>query len=125
MKDIEKRQYTQAIRRQEQETLLPAADIWETPGEIILKLDMPGVGKDDLDIKVEGDTLAIVGKVRGEQPGQVVYAEHRTGDFKREFSLSGDLDQNKIFAAMSAGVLTVTIAKAEKVKPKRIAIAAE
>jgi HSP20 family protein len=125
MKDIEKKQHTQAIRRQEQETLLPAADIWETPEEIILKLDMPGVGKDDLDIKVEGDTLAIHGKVQGEMPDQVLYAEHRPGDYRREFSLSGDLDQNKISAAMNAGVLTVKIAKAEKVKPKRIAIAAE
>lgn len=125
MKDIEKTQHTQAIRRQEPQTLLPAADIWETSEEIILKLDMPGVGKDDLDVKVEGDTLTVVGKVQGEQPGEAIYAEHVTGNFKREFSLSGDLDHNRISAAMNAGVLTVKIAKAEKIKPKRIAITAE
>lgn len=125
MKDIEKKQQTQAIRRQEAQTLLPAADICETAEEIILKLDMPGVGRDDLDVKVEGDTLTIHGKVQVEQPGEGIYAEHLTGDFKREFSLSGDLDHNRISAVMNAGVLTVKIAKAEKVKPKRIAIAAE
>jgi HSP20 family protein len=125
MKDMEKKQQTQAIRRHEQETLLPAADIWETPEEIILKLDMPGVGKEDLEVKVEGDTLTIHGKVKTDQPGDVLYAENRVGDYMREFSLSGDLDQNKISAAITAGVLTVKIAKAEKVKPRKIAIAAE
>lgn len=125
MKDLQKQQ-TQALRRHENEkdTLLPQTDIWETPEEIILKVDMPGVGKENLDIKVEGDMLKIHGKVESQQSGNLVYAEQRTGDFHREFSLSNDLNQDKINASMQAGVLTVKIAKSEKVKPRKIQIEA-
>jgi HSP20 family protein len=123
MKDLEKQQ-TQAVRRSENDTLLPQADIWETPEEIILKVDMPGVGKESLDIKVEGDMLKIHGKVEARQSGNLLYAEQRTGDFYREFSLSNDLNQDKINAAIQAGILTVKIAKSEKVKPRKIQIEA-
>ena len=91
MKELEKQQ-TQAIRRNEKNTLLPQTDIWETPEEIILKMDMPGVSKENLDIKVEGDMLKIYGKVETQQSGNLLYAEQRTGDFQREFSLSNDLN---------------------------------
>jgi len=123
MKDLEK-QHTQAIRRNEKEALLPLTDIWETPEEIILKIDMPGVDKDNLDIKVEGDMLKIHGKLESQQSGNPLYAEQRTGDFHREFSLSNDLNQDKINASITAGVLTVKIAKSEKVKPRKIQIEA-
>jgi HSP20 family molecular chaperone IbpA len=125
MKDLQKQQ-TQALRRNENEkdTLLPQTDIWETPEEIILKIDMPGVSKENLAIKVEGDMLKIHGKVESMLPGNTLYAEQRAGDFHREFSLSNDLNQDKINAAMAAGVLTVKIAKSEKVKPRKIQIEA-
>jgi len=123
MKDLEKQQ-TQALRRNEKDTLLPQADIWETSEEIILKIDMPGVGKENLDIKVEGDMLKIHGKVELQQSGNVLYTEQRIGDFHREFSLSNDLNQDKINASIQAGILTVKIAKSEKVKPRKIQIEA-
>jgi len=123
MKELEKQQ-TQAIRRNEKDALLPQTDIWETPEEIILKMDMPGVGKENLEIKVEGNLLKIHGKTDAQQPGNLLYAEQRTGDFHREFSLSHDLDQDKINAAIAAGILTVKIAKTEKVKPRKIQIEA-
>jgi HSP20 family protein len=121
MNNLEKQQ-TQAIRRNEKDTLLPQADIWETPEDIILKMDMPGVGKENLDMKVEGDMLKIHGKAEARQSGNLLYAEQRTGDFHREFSLSNDLNQDKINAAIAAGVLTVKIAKSEKVKPRKIQV---
>jgi len=123
MKELHKQQ-TQAIRRNEKEMLLPAADIWETPEEIILKMDMPGVSKENLDIKVEGDMLKIHGKTDSQQSDNLLYAEQRTGDFHREFSLSNDLNPDKINASIQAGVLTVKIAKSEKVKPRKIHIEA-
>jgi len=124
MKDIEKKQQAQITRREERSTFLPATDIWETPEEITLRMDMPGVSKDNLEIKVEGDTLTVHGGVSLDQPGNILYAEQRVGDFHREFSLSDDIDREKINAALNAGVLTLTVAKAEKVKPKKIQIAA-
>jgi HSP20 family protein len=123
MKDLEK-QHTQAVRRSENNTLLPQTDIWETPEEIILKMDMPGVSKENLDIKVEGDMLKIHGKVESGQSGNLLYAEQRTGDFHREFTLSNDLNQDKINASIQAGILTVKITKSEKVKPRKIQIEA-
>ncbi|MGH2272712.1 Hsp20/alpha crystallin family protein [Anaerohalosphaeraceae bacterium U12dextr] len=122
MKDIEKKQQANITRREERNTFLPATDIWETPEEIVLKIDMPGVSKDHLEIKIEGDTLTVHGAVPQEQPGNVLYAEQRIGDFHREFLLSDDLDRDKINAALNAGVLTLTVAKAEKVKPRKIQI---
>jgi HSP20 family molecular chaperone IbpA len=122
---MEKKQQAQVTRRNERNVIIPATDVWETPDEIILKMDMPGVDKDNLDIKVESDTLKIHGTIRDEQIGNVLYAEQRSGDFHREFSLSSDIDQNQIHATMNSGVLTVKIAKAEKVKPRKIQIAAQ
>jgi len=124
MKELEKTQQTKAIRRHETDTFLPLTDIWETPEEIILKMDMPGVSKENLDIKVEGDMLKIHGKVETEQFDNLLYAEQRIGDFHREFSLSHDLNQDKINASIQAGILTVKIAKSEKVKPRKIQIEA-
>lgn len=124
MKDIEKKQQANITRREERNTFLPATDIWETPEEITLRMDMPGVSKDNLEIKVEGDTLTVHGGVSQDQPGNALYAEQRVGDFHREFSLSDDIDRDKINAALNAGVLTLTVAKAEKVKPRKIQIAA-
>lgn len=124
MKDLEKTQQTKAIRRHEADTFVPLTDIWETPEEIILKLDMPGVSKENLDIKVESDMLKIHGKIEAQQSGNQLYAEQRFGDFYREFSLSNDLNQDKINASIQAGILTVKIAKSEKVKPRKIQIEA-
>jgi len=124
MKAIENRNQSAVTRRQERDVYVPATDIRETPDAIILNMDMPGVGKDNLDIKVESDTLKIHGRIADEAIGNILYAEQRLGDYHREFSLSSDLDQNKINASMNAGVLTLTIAKAEKVKPRQIQISA-
>ncbi|MBN2511410.1 MAG: Hsp20 family protein [Sedimentisphaerales bacterium] len=124
MEDIEKKHQANITRRQERNTFLPATDIWETPEEITLRMDMPGVSKENLEIKVEGDTLTVHGGLSQDQPGNVLYAEQRIGDFHREFSLSDDLDREKINAALNAGVLTLTVSKAEKIKPRKIQISA-
>jgi len=124
MKAIESRNQSAVTRRHEHDVYVPATDIRETPDAIILHMDMPGVGKENLDIKVENDTLKIHGKIDSDVLGNVLYAEQRLGDYHREFSLSSDLDQNKIDASMNAGVLTLTIAKAEKIKPRQIQISA-
>ena len=123
MKELTKQQ-TQAIRRNGKDAVLPPTDIWETAEEILLKMDMPGVSKENLEVKVEGDLLKIDGKVDAGQSGNLLYAEQRTGDFHREFSLSHDLDRDRINAAIQAGVLTVKIAKSEKAKPRKIQIEA-
>ncbi|HPD47040.1 MAG TPA: Hsp20/alpha crystallin family protein [Anaerohalosphaeraceae bacterium] len=109
-------------RGSEKRMFVPLADIWETEEEIVVKLDMPGVEKKNVDVKVEGDTLTVCGEVSEEPQGRTVYADRQIGGFCREFTLSRDLDRNKIEAEMEAGVLTIRVAKAEEVKPRHIQI---
>lgn len=126
-KELAKKHQAAVTRREQEEeraVFVPAADIWETPEAIVLRLDMPGVEPDAVDIKVERGTLIVDGKVAAQKAEQVLYAEQRIGDFHREFTLSEDLNTDAITAQMNAGVLTLTVAKAAKVKPRRIAITA-
>jgi HSP20 family molecular chaperone IbpA len=126
-KELTKKTQAEVTRRdqqQERPVFVPAADIWETPDAMVLTLDMPGVGTDDVDINVQRGMLRIHGKTATPDHQNVLYAEQRIGDFEREFSLSDDLNMDAITAKMNAGVLTLTIGKAEKVKPKKIAITA-
>ncbi|HQI29292.1 MAG TPA: Hsp20/alpha crystallin family protein, partial [Sedimentisphaerales bacterium] len=102
----------------------PAADIIETPDAVILKLDMPGVSKENVDLTVDKDMLTIFGKAQPEEVGDPVYRETYVGDYQRQFSLTADVDSSKITATMMHGVLTVRIPKAEQVKPRKIKIAA-
>ena len=123
---LAKTQKAEVTRREatEPRMFVPLADIWETEDEIVVKLDMPGVDKKDIDLKVEGDTLKVCGKAAAEPQGRLVFGDRPIGSFCREFSLSRDLDRNRISAEMNAGVLTIRVAKAEEIKPRRIEIAA-
>lgn len=120
--EITKREPAEVNRVQQPETFVPAADIWETEEEVILRLDMPGVAKDGVEVKVERDTLNIHGKAAAAPAGTALYCEQRVGDFQRQFTLSEDLDRDSIDAEMDAGVLTIRIGKAEQVKPRTIQI---
>ena len=115
---------TRRVQQDDRAVFVPAADIWETPEAITLTLDMPGVGPDDVHVNVQRGTLRVEGKVNTAVLGTALYAEQRIGDFEREFALSEDLDTNNVTAMMKAGVLTLTIGKADKVKPRKITIAA-
>ena len=102
----------------------PATDIIETVDAVILKLDMPGVAKENVDLTVDKDMLTIVGKSDPEPAGEPVYRETYVGDYQRQFTLTADVDPSNVTATMNHGVLTVSIGKAERVKPKKIKIAA-
>jgi HSP20 family protein len=124
-RDITKKENkeTAVTRREQQRTYMPATDIRETPEAIVMQFDMPGVEKDKVNVKLDRNLLAVTGIVERQEQGNIVYQEYRIGDYHREFTLSDDLDKNNITAEMKAGVLTLTIGKAEKAKPKTIQIA--
>lgn len=116
---------TEVLRRQGQDRQFqPATDIIETVDSVILKLDMPGVAKENVDLTIDKDMLTIVGKADPEASGEPVYREIYVGDYRRQFTLTADVNPDNITATMANGVLTVKIGKAEEVKPKRIQIAA-
>jgi HSP20 family molecular chaperone IbpA len=85
---------------------------------------MPGVAKENVDITVDKDMLTVVGRADPEEPGEAVYRETHIGDYRRQFTLSSDVDPQKISATMNAGVLTVEIGKAERARPRKIEITA-
>jgi len=93
--ELTQRKQSEVTRKEQAETFVPAADIWETPEEIIMRLDMPGVGKDNVEVKVDHDVLNIHGKVAAPIAASAIYSEQRIGDFHRQFSLSEELDRER------------------------------
>ena len=98
-------------------------NIYETDDGYVLQAEMPGVAKQGLEITLEGNTLTFVGR-RNEDSvtGNVLYRESRGADYRRVFELDPAIDTAKISAEMRQGVLTLTLPKAERVKPRRIEI---
>ncbi len=103
--------------------LCPRTDIRETKESFIVQAEMPGVNKQGLEITVTSDQLTIVGHRNSPQPaGTAAYRETRGSDYKRVFDLDPMIDHEKISAAVEQGVLTLTLPKAEAVKPRRITV---
>jgi HSP20 family protein len=102
--------------------LIPAVDIIEDETGFTLTADLPGVSKDRLGVKVNGDNLLIEGEVVTPVPQgmELLYAEIRTPYYRRSFTLSRELDASKIEAKLNDGVLKLRIPKAEQAKPRRI-----
>jgi HSP20 family molecular chaperone IbpA len=101
---------------------LPMTDIYETRDALKVVVEMPGVEKDNIDIRVEDGVLNVegrldLGKYQGLMP---LYTEYNVGHYSRSFRLSNKIDQNKIGAEMKDGVLSLTLPKMEDVKPRTI-----
>jgi HSP20 family protein len=112
-------------REREREFYVPPVNIMETDDQYVVEADLPGVTKDGLEITVEDNELTIIGRRNDfhEVPnGEVLYQETRPGDFRRVFELDPTIDTAKIGAKMQQGVLTLTLPKAEKVKPRKITV---
>jgi HSP20 family protein len=101
----------------------PVANILETQEGYLLEIEMPGVAKDGIEVTVENGELVILGRRSDrEAPGTPVYRESRPLDYRRVFDLDPSIDTAKITAKMEQGVLTLTLPKAEEVKPRRIEV---
>jgi HSP20 family protein len=103
----------------------PLADLSETDDAYVAQVELPGVRKDDIDIEVTGQELAITGEYKdtGGQ-GRALRRGRRTGRFEYRVTLPGGADPDKITAQLADGVLTVTVPKTETDKPRRIEITA-
>ena len=104
----------------------PAVDIFETENELTVLADMPGVKAKDLDIDLRESVLTLSGEVEpSEGDNEVaVWKEYRTGKYFRQFSLSDEIDQDKIDAALKDGVLRLRLPKVEAATPRKIAVKA-
>jgi len=103
---------------------IPNTDIYETDEALTVVMEMPGVDRDGVDVKLENDVLSVDGQIDfskydGLEP---VYAEYNVGHYTRSFTLSNRVDQDKISAQLNDGVLTLTLKKVKEAVPRRIAI---
>lgn len=102
---------------------IPAVDIYESAEALTLVADMPGVGPDNVVIDVQDNKLTLRGTVTLEEsPERLLLQEYGVGDYFREFTLGRAIDQSKIEATIKNGVLTLTLPKAEAIKPRKIAV---
>lgn len=110
----------------DERALLPLVDVVEDATGITLYADLPGVSRERLNLRVEGDTLAIEGELSLPVPQdmQAGHAEVQAPRYRRSFTLSKELDAGKIAAELRLGVLRVRIPKAEHAQPRRIEVAA-
>jgi len=101
----------------------PVASVVENGDVYTLNVEMPGVNKEGLEISVENNELTIVGRRSLPQvEGTLVHRESRTENFRRAFELDPSIDTSKIAARIDQGVLSLTLPKAEQVKPRKITV---
>jgi HSP20 family protein len=101
---------------------VPPADIYETGDNIVVLAEMPGVAPDGIDITLERRVLTIRGRsAANDYPGyQRVYNEYADGDYERVFTLSENIDRDRIEATLKDGVLNLVLPKAETAKARKI-----
>jgi HSP20 family protein len=101
----------------------PEVNIFENKDGYVLEAEMPGVNKEGLEIMLEGNELTIVGRRHTEAlPGEPLFRESAVRDYRRMFELDPAIDTTKVSAKMEQGVLTLTLPKSEKVKPRKIKV---
>ena len=107
---------------------IPAVDLYQTDDEVVVKASLPGMKSDDVQISITGDMLSLKGEFRQEdEKKERAYhlREQRYGAFERTFALPTDVIADKAKAEFENGILTITLPKAEEVKPKMITVKAK
>jgi HSP20 family molecular chaperone IbpA len=115
---------TAATPQRDEPALWPPVDVIEDTSGITLYADLPGVPKDKLNLRVEGDQLSLEGEIALALPQgmQSQHAEVRLQRYRRAFTLSKELDADKVNAEFAQGLLRVRIPKAEHAQPRKIAV---
>ena len=110
-------------RGQSEQFIMPSASVVETGDGYTLELEMPGVNKDGLEISVENNEVTIFGRrSRPGVEGKLIHRESRPENYRRTFELDPSIDADKITAKINQGVVTLTLPKAEHVKPRKITV---
>ena len=115
---------TNGDRRATEQFVAPPATVLENGDGYTLKVEMPGVSKENLEMWVENNELTIRG--RRSMPaveGMLIHRESRSDNFRRTFELDPSIDSTNISAKIDQGVVTLTLPKAEQVKPRKITVA--
>jgi HSP20 family protein len=108
--------------------VMPIIDLYQTPEEVVVKANLPGLKSDDVQISVTSDVLTLRGEFKQEEERKdATYhvLERRSGSFERSVMLPTDVQTDKARADFEDGVLTITLPKAETVKPRTITVKAK
>ena len=133
-RNVEKREHTPTTvestaveRTRGARVFTPHTDIYEKEDALVLLADMPGVDQDSISINVERNVLTIEGHVKPEdvEGYELMYSEYVTGDFRRSFTLSNEIDTNGIEARIRNGTLRLLLPKAKEAMPKKIEVKTE
>lgn len=105
-------------------SLLPPVDVTEDENGITVVADVPGASRESLSLRIDGDTLSLEAPIGLELPDgmEPVYAEVRAAHYRRSFTLSGELDRDRIQASLKDGVLRLHLPKREEARPRRIEV---
>ena len=124
-----KLQEKKALDQKEEKTVpgtyyMPYTDIYESANALTVVMEIPGVSKDAIDIRLEKDELTVNAEINmaNYSSYQPVYTEYNIGHFSRSFILNSKVDRDRIEANVADGVLTLTLPKAEEAKPRKITI---
>ena len=109
--------------RMRERHVTPPVDIYETPEKLVVMADIPGATYDHLGVRVDNHILTIRGQASHVPAGESLYREYELVHYFRQFELSDKVEEGKITADLKHGVLTLSLPKAEKAKPRQIAVA--
>ena len=128
LQEVEKQAIVEsgAERTRARKAFVPRADIYETDNELVVVADMPGVDENSVEVTLEKNVLTITANVDLVQPENfsLAYAEYEEGDYERSFTLSNEIDLNRIEATVKDGVLRLHLPKIGEAKTKKIAVKA-
>ena len=103
---------------------VPHTDVYETEDALTLVMEVPGVGRDEVEVELKDDVLRVEGRIDFSKYGglEPVYTEYNVGHWARSFALSERVDRERIEARLEDGVLTLTLPKTAEARPRRIAV---
>jgi HSP20 family protein len=121
--DLQKQEHTEE-RTIAGRFFIPQTDIVENKESLVITMDLPGVKKEDVNIKLENNILEVEGRIDYARYEKLnpVYTEYNIGNFARKFTVSNAVDTSNIEAALKDGVLTLMLLKAPEAKPRQIPV---
>ena len=123
VRENQKQTGTNGHQQQTEQFVAPVATVLENNDGYTLQVEMPGVNKEGLEMWVENNELTIIGRRSlATVQGNLVHREMRRDNFRRAFELDPSIDAGKISAKIEQCVVTLTLPKAEQVKPRKITV---